>query len=503
MEKSKRIFTENRILLLINFGILCFLCGNMLREYRTVSMGVWGYMLSILTNHYYILYCVVPILLIIIAKYIKNVRDIEVIRYHNAFQQIRISSKSFIQWLTLYLVAHLMIAFIIGIRTFGLSIHQNNIEVSAYDELISILNIYSKYFYNSVLAIIATVGYFIFGFAVLIVLLSYVNYKYKYKNVIMLSVLIYVFTFIGFKTDVKSIIPIICFNNFILLHHGLFVNGVAKFLLTIFFGIVVILFCCGKRFKFTHYGFNDLIISRREKILSMIFVLILFLLELFRTVGNVNFNFRDIIITTFFGTNDHDTSFIPWLRLTILYATPIFFLGIADSRMRKYAQAPIMIRLKSKYEFDCKLTREYIKFICLYVAFICVIGNVFYLLGTIGGHNDGYLVSEFNIHFTYGILNMYFMIFLINLIFDFAIFKIMTKLTNGVVAILIILLYKFIFFMFPSINIFYLNFGMVNLFDGMQNPVELGIKVAAISIMSAIYFMYGKTRRLKYDDHQD
>lgn len=503
VRKCKRIFVENRILLLINFGVLCFLCGSIIREYREVDMGIWGYMLSILTNHYYILYCVFPILLIIIARHIRNVNDIEMIRYSNAFQQIKMSTKSFVQWLMAYMVLHLVITFVIGIRTFDLSIHTQNIKVEAYDELIDILNTYIEYFSNSVFAVISNVGYFLFGFTVLIALLSYINYRYKYRNVILSSVLIYILTFIGFKTEVKTIVPVVCFDNFILLHHGLFVNGFEKFLLTILFGVLVIQFCFGKMFKANNYGFKDFIISKKEQYISFIVVLVLFLLELLRTIGIVDFNFKDVIIMTLFGTNEKYVSFIPWLRLTILYLIPLFFIGIADSRMKKYGQAPILIRAKSKLSFECKLIGAYMSYIFLYTLFVYALGSVFYFMGGVGTHGDEYLISEFNINFTYGILSMYFVIFLVNLTFDFMIFKILCKFANGIVSLLAILFFKFFFFMLPTFNLFDLNFGISNLFDGINNKYELVIKVATISVLNVIFFAIINKRRIKHGYYQD
>lgn len=501
--KCKRIFVENRILLLINFGVLCFLCGSIIRKYREVDMGIWGYMLSILTNHYYILYCVFPILLIIIARHVRNVNDIEMIRYSNAFQQIKMSTKSFIQWLMAYMVLHLVITFVIGIRTFDLSIHPQNIKVEAYDELINILNTYIEYFSNSLFAVILNVVYFLFGFTVLISLLSYINYRYKYRNVILSSVLIYILTFIGFKTELKAIIPIVCFDNFILLHHGLFVNGSAKFLLTILFGVLVIQFCFGRMFKVNKYGFKEFIISKKEKYISALVVLVLFLLELLRKIGNVDFNFKDVIIMTLFGTNEKYASFIPWLRITILYLIPLFFIGIADSRIKKYGQAPILIRTKSKLSFERKLTGAYMNYIFLYTLFVYALGSVFYFMGGVGTLSNEYFISEFNINFTYGILSMYFVIFLVNLTFDFVIFKILCKFANGIVSFLAILFFKFFFFMLPTFNLFDLNFGLSNLFDGINNKNELVIKVATICVLNVIFFAIINMRRIRHGNYQD
>lgn len=503
LRKCKRVFIENKILLLINFSLLCYICGSTLQEYRRVDMGIWTYMLSILTNHYFILYCVFPVLLIIIARYIRNIDDIEIIRYNSAFTQIKSSTMSFVKWLILFMTIQLAIIFTIGIRTFALSINSQSIKAEVYDELIEILNTYIDYFSNSLFAVLLNMGYFLFGFTVLIALLSYINYRYNYRNVILSSVLIYILTFIGFKTELKTIAPIVCFDNFILLHHGLFVNGTIKFLLTVLFGLLLILFCFGKMFKTNNYGFKDFIISKREKLISFIIVLIVFLLELLRTIGGANFNFKDVIVTTLFGVNRNYSSFIPWLRLVILYLTPLFFIGIAESRMKMYGQAPILLRYKSMLNFECKLIKEYMTYILLYSLFAYAIGCFLYFMGGINVHVEEYLINEFNIKFTFGIMSMYFIIFFLYLRFDFVIFKILCKFINAIGSILSIIFLKFIFFILPTINLLDLNFGMSNLFDGINNKYELAIKLLIISVLNAMYFIFISMRRIKYGNNRD
>lgn len=503
LEKCKRIFIENKMLLLINFSVLCYICGNTLQEYRRVDMGVWTYMLSVLTNHYYVLYCVFPILLIIIARYIRNIDDIEIIRYKNVFAQIKESTKSFIEWLILYMTIQLMTIFTIGIRNFGLSINSQSIKAEVYDELIEILNTYIDYFSNSLFAVILNMGYFLFGFTVLIALLSYINYRYNYRNVILSSVLIYILTFIGFKTELKTIAPIVCFDNFILLHHGLFVNGTIKFLLIVLFGLLLILFCFGKMCKANNYGFKEFIISKREKLISFIIVLILFLLELLRTLRGADFNFKDVIVTTLFGVNKNYSSFIPWLRLAIIYLTPLFFIGIAESRMKMYGKAPLLIRSKSRLNFDFKLIKEYMAYILLYSLFVYAIGCFLYFIGGINVHVEEYLINEFNTKFTFGIMSIYFIIFFVYLTFDFVIFKILCKFINEIASILSIIFFKFIFFILPTFNLLDLNFGMSNLFDGINNKYELVIKLLIISVLNAMYFIFIIVRRIKYGNNRD
>jgi hypothetical protein len=485
-----RIFSENKILLLINFFVLCFICGRELKYFKNINMGVWGYIMIILTNHYYVLYCVLPILFIVIAKHIKGISQIEIIRYRNSFHQIRSTVNEYIQWLFVYFILHLLILFVIGIGTFGLNFQLKAIDLTGYNELILLLNKYIENFHSPYIAIISIILYYIFGFMVLLSLLSYVNYRFGYKKVIVVSVIVYVMTFIGFKTELKTILPVVCFNNFILLHHGLFVNGIAKFILVILFGLGVVMFCFGKKIK--HSGFNSFIITRKEKIITLSIVLVLILLEIFRS-----FNIRDVMLTTMFGISENSISFIGWMRLTIMYMLPLFFIGIADSRVERYSQAPILIRFKNKASFEYAFSKEYIKYICLYTLSLFIIGNLTFHLG--GSTNVGdYLFETFGIAFTNKILNIYLSIFFINLLFEFVIFEILNNFINAVGTVILMLLVKFIFFLAPQINYLNINFGIINLYDNVNSIGKLCFKTSILIVAILAYYIFLYVRRVKH-----
>lgn len=265
MRIYKRITVENKIPLLLNFFVLFFLCVLASKDYVGENISIFQYVLAILTNHYYVLYSMVPVLFIIMARYIKGIRDIEVVRYKSYYNQIINSTKTFITWLFLYFISHVAIIFIVGIKTFGFTDQHILVSDAAYDELVILLNMYAEYFNSSLLSVVLCIIYFVFGFTVLFSLLSYINYKYGYKNVTVLSVVVYILMFVGFRAEMKSIVPFVCFNNFILLHHGLFVNGLGKFILVLSAGILIILFCFGKKIKTYNSTFSDFIFYTGKK----------------------------------------------------------------------------------------------------------------------------------------------------------------------------------------------------------------------------------------------
>lgn len=483
-----KLFVENRALLVVNFCILCFICGDELNKYRGSSITALGYILGILTNHYYILYCMLPIVLIVIAKHIKSIPEIEIIRYKNSFCHIRQSASKFAIWIAIYLIMHLAIASIIGFFSFNSLSNQDLIELSIYDELVILLNKYVSFFGNTVAALISIVIYMTFGFTVLIFLLSYINHKFGHRKMIFAAFIIYLLTFAGFKTDLKTIIPVICFNNYILLHHALFVNGVLQFSLILFSGVLIILFSLGKRIRIKRFCFDEFILTKKEVIVALSIPIIAILFGLLRNSIDVDFSTKNVITTVMLGTSVQSSSFISWLSMLILYMVPLFFVGISSSRLNQYGQSPLLIRFKNKADLAVKSEKRYIKFMLLYISVLAALGNILILIPLITANGNDQMLEVFGIGFTNRIFNLFLLIFSVYLLFDFALFRSLSKHLGDIVTAMLILLGKFVFFLLPKANYFMFNFGIINLYENMDNLHELMLKVLILAVLILLYF---------------
>lgn len=463
LKNIKRIFYNNRSLLTLNFAVLCFICGVELETAQQLGLHVDGYVILVLTNHYQVLYFILPILLIIIAKYSKNIRLIEKIRYRSTPNLIKYKRLEFVCWLLAYFVLQLLIIFLIGMSKLDFSFQSTPIQFAGYNEILSLVNAYLKFFDNSILAILAIIMYFIFGFSVLVSLLLVIGQKFGYQRMIVTALIVYVLTFIGFKTELKTRLPILFFNNYILLHHALFVNGGLKFIFVILVGLLILGMSYFRKMKQHHLAFNDLVVSRREKYLSFTFLSTIFVLQVLTTATAENINFREIILTIFYGTNPQDYYFIGWLRLFLIYFIPIFIVGISESRLKKYGQETIMIRFQNYDTFQQSWLKSEISYLLKYMVLVVMISYASFLLGST--ITDGYheLTMVLGSNFNMELLNRYVIGYVITLSFDFVVFKMISQLSNEVVAMLILVLTSFLAFWLPDLAFLNLNFGIANL----------------------------------------
>lgn len=499
--KISSLFLENRGILVINFFVLCYICGVELEQAKTYNIGIWGYIIMILSNHYYILYCLLPIMFIILTKYLRKIRSVELVRYRNRYEQSRKMVADFICWLVSYFTIKVCVIVAIGVRTFGLSVFPEIVDVSGYDELIIIYNSYISTFHNGIIAVIAIVAYYILGFIFLLSFLGYVNNRYGYKRVLVFCLFIYLFAIIGFRTELKSAVPFVCFNNYILLHHGLFVNGTVKFLFLIVFSVATIILSLGIKKRRGPGETSDFVITREEKNITVSLIAFMVVTEMFSGYINQEFNLRDVMLKLMFGAKA--SGFFSWLTLTIIYLIPIFFVGISDQRIKKYGQCPTVIRFKNIKSFECNVLVRDLQYTFVYVMIIWGLGCATYFLGEPSLINIEFFLENYGVRYNLNIWNLYIIFFHTNLLSDFIIFKQVSKLTNEIPAMVVLLIGKYVFFLVPEVNVFNMNFGIINLFEYLNKETAIYGWQLVLFVVVVIYVLTMLIRRMRYGNNRN
>lgn len=490
------LFVENWKILLLNFCVLCFLCGTELSGTVGYEFGIWGYLLLMLTNHYYIMYCVLPVIFFVLTKHIRRLESIELIRYQNRFQQVRKSTLCFFCWLLLYFLLTMLIVFIIGCRNFELSIKIKPLAFSGYNELAEIFNLYVSYFENSAVAAVAAALYLVAGLTMLGSVLGFIYHRFGYRKVIAASMILYLSGVLGFRLQFGRIVPIFGFNNYIILHHGLILNGTTNFAIILVCMAVMTCFCLGVRLKGRADKIDDFVITRRAKIITLGMIVVIMLLEIIKGYTGTAINLRETMVSLLFGVGESTTNFFSWLKITIIYLLPLFIVGISEYKMKDYCQGPMLIRCKNLKNLQNYITKRQTEYLIIYTLLLWVIGGVTYYFGS---HVDlfGSYINVAYGGYSFKQWNIYMLFFFTNLLFDFCIFKYGSDLCSEIAAVLVLLLYRYIFFLFPKLNVVDLNFGVVNLFENQEHGFLAGwsfwIQIGVILVYFAVIrrFRYG------------
>ncbi len=240
-ENLINIFYKNRVLLLICYllSILTSIQDRII--YKNMDISIFDFMLLMYADHYNTMYFILPIVFIIIARDIKEINDIEVLRYRNIFSYTSQKILKFSIFIFVHIFIISIIRFMIGLGCFSFTSILKPIEFSGVNEVLDIFNTYTEYFNNGLVALICTSLYLSLGLVSFYSILINVNHKFSYKLMVGIGITLYIMAYIGFRYG-SGIFTFIFLNNYLLLHQAIFRNNFYIFVLLIIVELTTILY---------------------------------------------------------------------------------------------------------------------------------------------------------------------------------------------------------------------------------------------------------------------
>jgi hypothetical protein len=353
------------------------------------------------------------------------------------------------------------------------------------------------------ISILAALLYYCFGFTTLTAVLSLVNNKKGPRETISTAVVVLVLTFIGFHTTLSNQLPMIFLSNYLILHRGLFLNGLPAFLLTFLVGLGIILFALGFRFPKLQATsiLSELTVSRKMKRIAILFIIGLIFIEYFQMLYEGGFNVRDLAIRFILGTNMEFRSFLGWTKISLVYLLPLFFIGISISKIRQYKELPIFMRYESFGRLRWKILAQYVIFLLQYAGFLGIFLSAVFLLGSNSSPLSLALKEAIGINLATRHFIGYMLVFMITMMFNLVLFLLLSKLTNETVAFVAIVLLSFINFLAPGFKLLEINPGILMFFEDLQQgEISLYIKVVVLTLIIGIF--WGLAKRRMYANNQ-
>lgn len=502
--KITRITSDNRFLLLVNLFILCFVCGTTRAPAMNLGLGLFDYALVVFVDHYYVLYCMLPILLIVITRYLRGISEVEQIRYQSNKAVIKTELISFVSWFGLYILFSLIVVLSVGLTAFEPKLTAANYEIDPYHETLLLLNAYRSLSNFPIVSIFTAMLFYCFGFAVLVSLLALIKARKGIKNMISISILVLVLTFIGFHTQLNQLIPPLFFNNYLILHHGLFLNGHVSFFLILVVGTAIILYALGYRPPVIETGslLDELTITKKSKLISFLLPVGLMAIEFFQLVYEKNPNLRDLAIRLLLGSSRNFPSFIGWLKLSLIYLLPLFFIGISISKITRYQELPIFIRYRSFGNLRWEILKRYGRYLLFYGAVISIILLIFFLTGNDSSILSVQLIENLGIALTPTIFLLYLFCFLGRMLSSLVLFLVISEIANETAAFVIILILSFVAFIAPNLVILNIHPGILSFLENLSEGRMrfLVVKASISAMIPALYF--GFAARRKYAANQ-
>lgn len=500
LHKVRYLIKNNSILLILNTIVLLIIAFGKAGYLSGTNIYVFDYVLLTIIDHYYALYCIFPILFIIIIKYFRQTSDIETIRYPNRLNQQRINLISLAICIFLYFLATFIIICIVGLFHFRANLSASIFTNPGFDDFVILQTLHNGITPFPLVSTIIVLIFYCFGFFVLSSFLSFVHSKKGLHFTIVTGVLIFILAFIGFQVDAVNIFPIFFFGNYIIFHRSLFINGLPSFVLILLTGLGIIIYCfrpilIDKKQRWKRNILNEFTISRQTSFISFMIVVILFILELLLLQYSEHFNARDISLSLMAGPGNGEWSFISWTKVAIVYLLPLFFVGQSLSKIEQYHELPIFIRFKSFANLRWQIIKSYFSFTLAYVMILIATFLLMFLMGNETSSLYKIIVEMITEDFSAGHFAMFLLFFLGNMMLNLTLYLVLSQRFKSITVFILFLAYAFLIGLIP--NGFYADFtpGLLRFLTLYNTNLSiLGVRFILAFILTVTYLISLKRR---------
>lgn len=477
-------------------GILCifnFIASSTLKEAKILEINCWEYMILLLTDHYYILYFFFITYIFFQLKIMFVKYDLILIRstkFINVFVKYFLSNIIFI---LIYILAHSLIAFILGWlflprkNTFSSILFTNN-------KFSEIMDALQYNFASPLQALLAILGFMAIGLIFISLLLNYSSIILNKKITIYIILILYIGTILALKTQLDNTIPYLFLNNYFILHHALAKKLVLKILFIIILVSFLLLYSLynlkrihlkKQKTTFTFWYLREVLTIKKLIITILIVGSIIFLSAIFLK----DFTLTDLLLYNAWGYGTGYFQNIEFLQFFLLNSIPIYIIGIFCAN-ESLKNSYLIIRMKNPKNWIYNSQKAYLIFFILYILIQLLFCIIFGLL--LGKNTNGYLyIQPFLEYYYFNIKNIFFLLIIVSTLRIFElmviqiIFMILLSITKNPTISFIIYM-SFYLLLFFNISIYY-PIG-ISSFNRILISNDTLYYIKSILVLGIVYF---------------
>ncbi|MGX4600028.1 hypothetical protein [Faecalimicrobium sp. JNUCC 81] len=427
------------------------------------------FILEALSNHYYTIYFMIPMFLLMIISGLDDDYKYALIRSKTYWNYFKSKIYAYGIFSILFVLSQVLI---IAIMSIGLRNDNsfNNINSTLY----SVLYFYSSKFANPSEIVLYMTIYMVLGFFMTSLLICTISRYFSKRTSIKIIIFVYLLSAISIKITSLKFISFLFINTYIIFHHS-FIFGFG-IILNLIIEILFILMLCKINKDYWNKGIalnincifdNNLIkktsnnrglyryhsksLFNKSNIMSIIFVLII--MSMWKLVSSEdNLSVNEYLINVFSGSFIGELNPLIILEMLVLNLTPIYLLSVFIERECNDRTLFLNIRLKSSLTWFKSIITVSLKFIFLYTILNILIPiSIGILLG---------------INFEDGFYNLLFTVFitkLLSIVFEFLILFLVYSFTNNITFSFFSLILFNLISVILSKLIYYIPFGISSL----------------------------------------
>lgn len=385
LSNIRRIIGSGKLIVL-DILVYSFICGTNLQLAKETGMTSFEYVLHCVTNHYFLLYFLLIVYLLLITQYLRQTQDIQIIRYESKKRWMQIESLSLLLFSLLFSGIHFIIPCVIGLLKLPFSSgFLVNSKMNAWNEMLELLVEYRNWFSSPVIASICAVLFLAMGLWLISIILRKVLTEFGIISALILMGGIVINTTLGLKTDLDDFAFPLFINKYLILHHTLFSNGwIGVFLIIcvpcLLFAVFGINFHLNRRYGKTimvddqqHLSIALINNLNMKKMIGVTFVYCLVnaisLLFIEKAPG-----MPDFVLYMFVGGSEKSIALRDLLSYIFMMSVPVYFIAVYEETIRTYQSTPMLIRYEKKSHLEHAIWKIEIRFIFVY--FLILLGSI-------------------------------------------------------------------------------------------------------------------------------
>lgn len=474
------------------------------------SLSSQQFIVEAMSNHYYTIYFMIPMFLLIIISSLDDDAEYVLIRSKTYWNYFKSKIYAYGIFSILFVLSQILIILIMSI---GLKNDNNfnNINLSY-----EVLHFYSNKFSNPSELIFYMIAYMILGiFMTSLVMFTINNYLNK-KLAIKVIIFIYLMAFVSIKIESLKPISFLFISTYIIFHHGfIFGFGItSNLIIEILF--ILLMFkinknlwikdsILNKKHMFNYdikkntsnnigiYKYHSKSLLNKYSIMCIIFVLIVMSIWKLMISGD-NLSMNEYLLNIFSGTFIGELKPLIILEMLVFNLTPIYLLSVFIEKECNDRTLFFNIRLKTSLAWFKSIITASLKFILVYTVLNILIP--IFLGMTIGLNSER------------GLWNLLFLIFitkLLSIIFEFFSLFLVYSFTNNITISFFSLIVFNLISIFPFKYIYYSPFGISSLKryqfilneQGMGYGLSFNGVILELLILITITFVYLRSKHKK------
>ncbi len=365
-KNSSEFFTVRILPVLVVFAVFNYF---QIQEAKILGWNYWEFLISALTNQYYITYFMIPVFIVFMFKLIDNEQSITLIRYERYFKYFVSLVISFIIIVIIFVALHFMEVLIIG---YGLDMTNEWSRVKYQADLMT--NMVNVFTYP-VKGIFWCLAFLVSGFSLFAVLMKLLQHFLDKRAAVIVVMALYLMGVIGMRTDIDAKVPYLFINNYILLNNAMNVLNDNFYIMLYVNGMIF----AGMLYSMNNYwnkaigipGFDGSMNWYLKKLFTarnICFFLILFIVM---NIANIfryeQLTFMDMVAAVFYGHGYGYFNMMNYLWMIVYNGAVIYVMSILIENEINGQSSIVVIRLRKRSAWINNIMKTGGFFIAFYV----------------------------------------------------------------------------------------------------------------------------------------